>query len=68
MKYALFIAASLAIALLDYHCYDVISARGGFVAWTESNCFYQVALSYLLVFHVMYGLSAWIFYEVLMEK
>ena len=68
MKYYLMLSATIAIALLDYHCYDVMSARGGFVAWTESNCFWQVALGYLLVFHILYGLSAWIFVEVLKEK
>ena len=67
MKYALFIAASLAILLLDWHLYDVICSRGGFVAWMQTNCFWQVAIAYIACFNIMYLIGAWVFYDIVKE-
>lgn len=67
MKYALFIAASLAILLLDWHLYDVVCSRGGFSAWMQTNCFWQVALVYVVCFNLMYAIGAWVFYDIVKE-
>ena len=67
MKYALFIFASLAILLLDCHLYDVVCSRGGFVAWMQTNCFWQVALVYIVCFNLMYAIGAWVFYDIVKE-
>lgn len=67
MKYALFIFASLAVLLLDWHCYDVICSRGGFSAWMQTNCFWQVAILYIVCFNIMYLVGAAVFYDIVKE-
>ena len=67
MKYALFIAGSIAVLLLDWHLYDVICSRGGFVAWTQTNCFWQVAILYIVCFNIMYLVGAAVFYDIVKE-
>lgn len=67
MKYALFIAGSIAVLLLDWHLYDVVCSRGGFVAWMQTNCFWQVALVYVVCFNIMYLVGAAVFYDIVKE-
>ena len=67
MKYALFIFASLAILLLDWHLFDAVCSRGGFVAWMQANCFWQVAIAYIVCFNIMYLIGAAVFYDIIKE-
>ena len=67
MKYAILMLSTLAIILLDYHCVDVIVERGGFHAWMQTNCFWSVALMYLVCFNIMYVIGCWVFYEIVKE-
>ena len=68
MKYALFIAGSIAVLLLDWHLYDVICSRGGFSAWMQTNCFWQVALVYIACFNIMYLIGAAVFYDIVFKE
>lgn len=63
MKAMITIATIILLTLLDSHLCSIVTARGGFEAWTNYNPFWSLAVAYLAMIHIIAVIALYAYYN-----